>query len=100
MIDFIRDFDIYEEVSAGGKDYLLVHAGLGNYDPKKEIEDWVTSNLRSFLLTFNLPINVLTNRDEDVKQFGKALFDEIRSVGFDEGYECAEVSAAENAEGF
>ena len=67
---------------------------------KKEIEDWGASNLRSFLLTFNLPINVLTNRDEDVKQFGKALFDEIRSVGYSEGYESAEVSAAENAEGF
>ena len=69
-------------------------------DSRKEIEDWVTSNLRSFLLTFNIPINTLTSRDEDVKQLSKDLFEEIRSVGYSEGYECAEVSAAENAEGF
>ena len=40
VIDFIKEFSIYEEVTAGGKDYLLVHAGLGNYSPEKDIEDY------------------------------------------------------------
>lgn len=40
IIDFIRDFSIYEEVSAGGRNYLLVHAGLGNYSPDKDVEDY------------------------------------------------------------
>ncbi len=40
MIDFIREFDLYDEVKAGGRDYLLVHAGLGNFSPEKEIEDY------------------------------------------------------------
>ena len=31
IIEFMSDFLVYEEVSAGGRDYLLVHAGLGNY---------------------------------------------------------------------
>nr|MCR5823102.1 hypothetical protein [Lachnospiraceae bacterium] len=29
MIEFIKDFEVYEEVEAGGKEFLLVHAGLG-----------------------------------------------------------------------
>ncbi len=40
VIDFIKDFLIYEEVSVNDKDYLLVHAGLGNYLPEKDIEDY------------------------------------------------------------
>ena len=38
VIDFIKELLIYEEVSVGDKDYLLVHAGLGNYSPQKDIE--------------------------------------------------------------
>lgn len=40
VIDFIKELLIYEEVSVGDKDYLLVHAGLGNYSPQKDIEDY------------------------------------------------------------
>ncbi len=40
VIDFIKEFLIYDEVTAGDKDYLLVHAGLGNYEPQKDIEDY------------------------------------------------------------
>ena len=29
VIDFIRDFLVYEEITVNEKDYLLVHAGLG-----------------------------------------------------------------------
>lgn len=45
VIDFIKDFEIYEEVSAGGKDYLLVHAGLGGFYPGKEIEEYSLEEL-------------------------------------------------------
>lgn len=40
VIDFIMDFLIYEEIAVNGKNYLLVHAGLGNYLPDKDIEDY------------------------------------------------------------
>lgn len=40
VIDFIKEFLVYEEVTVGDKDYLLVHAGLGNYSPEKDIEDY------------------------------------------------------------
>ena len=45
VIDYIKEFLIYEEVSVNGKDYLLVHAGLGNYSPEKDIEDYSLHDL-------------------------------------------------------
>lgn len=40
VIDFIKEFLIYEEVSINDKNYLLLHAGLGNYSPDKVIGDY------------------------------------------------------------
>lgn len=40
VIDFIRDFSIYEEITIDHTLYLLVHAGLGNFSPEKHIEDY------------------------------------------------------------
>ncbi len=40
VIEFIKDFSIYEEVCVNGQDYLMVHAGLGNFEPSKDIEDY------------------------------------------------------------
>ena len=57
VIDFIKEFLIYEEVSAGDKDYLLVHAGLGNYSPEKDVEDYSLHDL------------VWMRADYDVKYF-------------------------------
>ena len=38
--DYLGEFSLYEEVSAGGRDYLLVHAGLENFSPDKPLEDY------------------------------------------------------------
>ncbi|MCR5311266.1 MAG: fructose-bisphosphatase class III [Lachnospiraceae bacterium] len=40
ILEYIPEFSMFEEVEAGGKDYLLVHAGLGNYRPDKDILDY------------------------------------------------------------
>ena len=45
VLDFIRDFEIYEELSVGDNEYLLVHSGLGNYEPGKDIEDYSLHDL-------------------------------------------------------
>lgn len=45
IIEFIKDFLIYEEVSVSGKDYLLVHAGLGNFSHEKDLEDYTLKDL-------------------------------------------------------
>lgn len=45
ILDFLRDLPLYERVSAGGREFLLVHAGLGNFAPDKAIEDYTADDL-------------------------------------------------------
>lgn len=45
IIEFIKDFSLYEELTVNDKDYLLVHAGLGNFSPDKDIEDYSLSEI-------------------------------------------------------
>ena len=45
VIEFIKDFSIYEEVEVCGRQYLLVHAGLGNFEPGKDILDYSLHDL-------------------------------------------------------
>lgn len=45
VMDYIKEFRIYEELSINNQDYLLVHAGLGGYDPGKDIEDYSLKEL-------------------------------------------------------
>ena len=45
VIDFLKEFSIYEELTVNGKEYLLVHGGLGNYNPEKDIEDYSLKEL-------------------------------------------------------
>lgn len=45
VVRFIMEFSMYEELTVNGQKYLLVHAGLGDYDPEKRIEDYSLKNL-------------------------------------------------------
>lgn len=45
LIDFIKDFSLYETLHINGKNYLLVHAGLGNYSPKKRLSEYSLNEL-------------------------------------------------------
>ncbi len=45
VIGFLMDFSMYEEITVNGQKYLLVHAGLGEYSPEKDIEDYSLKNL-------------------------------------------------------
>ncbi len=40
IIDYLSEFQSYEEVTAGGKTFVLAHAGIRNFDPSKEPEDY------------------------------------------------------------
>ena len=39
---------MYEEVEAGGREFVLVHAGLGNFSPGKALDDY---RLEELILT-------------------------------------------------
>ena len=45
VIDFIKELLVYEEITVNDKAYLLVHAGLGNFAPEKDIEDYSLHDL-------------------------------------------------------
>lgn len=40
VLDYIKDFETYAELTVNGEDYILVHAGLGNFSPEKAMEDY------------------------------------------------------------
>lgn len=45
VVDFIAEFDLYEEVHIEDKVYILVHAGLGNFSPDKEMWEYELDDL-------------------------------------------------------
>lgn len=40
ILDYLRDAPLYETVSIGKNDYLLVHAGIGNFDRNKKFSSY------------------------------------------------------------
>ena len=40
ILKYFTKFKLYHEVSCGGRDYVLVHAGLGNFHPDKRLSDY------------------------------------------------------------
>ena len=45
LIEYMEDFELYAEVSVGGRDFVLVHAGLGDFAPDKALEDYTVAQL-------------------------------------------------------
>lgn len=40
IIDYLSEFQCYEQVTAGGKTFVLAHAGIDDFDPDKELDDY------------------------------------------------------------
>ena len=40
MLDYLRDAPLYETVVAGGRKFVLVHGGLGNFSPDKALDSY------------------------------------------------------------
>ena len=38
ILEYIKDMEIYAQVEAGGRSFLLVHAGLEHFSPEKALE--------------------------------------------------------------
>lgn len=45
ILDYLEEFSLFEEVEAGGRSYILVHAGLKNFSPDRDLEDYDISEL-------------------------------------------------------
>lgn len=46
ILAYIQDMDLYTQVEAGGRSFVLVHAGLDNFSPDKDLENY---DLKDFL---------------------------------------------------
>lgn len=45
IIEFISDFELYDEIEVCGKTFVLVHAGLANFDSEKELWEYELDEL-------------------------------------------------------
>lgn len=45
ILGYLREAPLYETVSAGSNDFLLVHSGLDNFDKNKKIADYTADEL-------------------------------------------------------
>ncbi len=45
VLDILEDLTVYEEVEAGGREFVLVHAGLGSFSPGKALDDYQLDEL-------------------------------------------------------
>ncbi len=45
IMDYLKDAPLYDTVTAGGRDYILVHAGLGNFRPDRPLSDYTPHEL-------------------------------------------------------
>ncbi len=40
ILDYLREMELYAQVDAGGRTFVLVHAGLDHFEPEKPLEDY------------------------------------------------------------
>ncbi len=55
VLDYLREMDLYAEVEAGGRAFVLAHAGLDRFTPDKPLEDY---ELEDFLFGRPTPESV------------------------------------------
>lgn len=55
ILDYIRDMDLYAEIEAGGRAFVLTHASLAHFAPDKPLEDY---ELEDFLFGRPAPKSV------------------------------------------
>ncbi len=47
VIDYLTDMAIFEEITVNGKNYLLVHAGIADFDPKVSPDEYMPEDFIS-----------------------------------------------------
>ncbi len=45
VLEYFQEFSAYEELNVNGREFLLVHAGLGSFSPNKELDDYTLDEL-------------------------------------------------------
>ena len=45
LVDDLRDLKLYEAVTVGGRDFLLVHSGMDHFSPERRLSDYAPDEL-------------------------------------------------------
>lgn len=45
ILEYLTEFELYETVEVGGKEYVLVHAGLNNFDEERSLSSYDLSEV-------------------------------------------------------
>lgn len=45
VLEYLEDLSLYEEVEVKGRKYLLLHAGIADFDPDTDMEDYMPEDL-------------------------------------------------------
>ncbi len=45
MLEYLREAPLYETVTAGGRDFVLCHSGLGGFSPERRLSDYTADEL-------------------------------------------------------
>ena len=48
ILDYLREAPLYEAITAGGRDFLLVHSGIDNFDKRKKMSQYSADDLKEF----------------------------------------------------
>lgn len=45
IVEFLADFELYDQLSVGDKEYIFVHGGIAEFDPEKEMDEYTLEEL-------------------------------------------------------
>lgn len=95
VLDYLGEMELYAEVEAGGRSFVLTHAGLDHFSPEKSLEDY---ELEDFLFCRSKPNEVFWPGRYLVyghtptrllrAQMGKSLSDDILPCGQQIAIDC------------
>ena len=84
ILDYLGEFELYEEVECGYKVYVLIHAGLENFIPERPLWDYDLSEMifaspdysqvyypDKYLITGHLPTWAISENDNPEKIYRK-----------------------------
>lgn len=78
VLEYLEEFELYEEITVSGQDYILVHAGLDNFEKTKPLSDyqlheiiWAETDYEKvyfedkILITGHTPVQLLSHGKSD-----------------------------------
>ena len=79
IIDYLSDFSIYEETTVDGVDYVMTHAGIDDFSPEKDMDEYSFDQLifnppdysrvyfpNSILVTSHTPVSQLGHSENSL----------------------------------